>query len=199
MNKERRTVSRRSPARNGSSLVSLLTLVVLLVSVNCATASADGIDVVWFMTRAGGWSVHPVLSVAIMVSLMLVNYILNLVVIGIPTAKILQVRLRALLRDLATFTLLAQIADRIAAIGALILSVVAMHLFSVGGEQGVTHAVIASIGLNFVFSGLVVGLLALWYTKRRWGLVGRPRSVVALRAGLITNPAWIMVLWVIST
>jgi hypothetical protein len=50
----------------GCALISLETIVVLL-SIPPSTASADGVDVVWLMTRVGGWRLHPALSVAMVV------------------------------------------------------------------------------------------------------------------------------------
>jgi len=63
------------------------------------------------MTRVGGWRVHPVLSVAILLGLMLINYVLNLVVIGIPAARFLHMKVGALRRDLVLFTLFVQISS----------------------------------------------------------------------------------------
>jgi hypothetical protein len=81
-----------------------------------STASADGFDAVWFPTRIGGWNLHPGLSAAMLAAVMAANYILNLVVIGLPAARELEVRVTTLCSGLIAFTLLGQVADRIGAV-----------------------------------------------------------------------------------
>ncbi|MFY9570170.1 MAG: hypothetical protein WAV20_02050 [Blastocatellia bacterium] len=170
---------------------------MVFVFVTPATASADGIDVVWFITRVGSSSIHPVLSAAIVVGLMLLNYLLNLVVIGMPATRALQVKFGALSKDLAVYTLLAQIADRVCAVGGLALSFLIVALMGPEGEQGLKVGFLLGVALNFVFSALAVGSLALWYLRRRWRVEGSA-MVIAMRAAVITNPAWAMIPWFIS-
>lgn len=172
-------------------------IVVALALVTPPTASADGFDVVWLMTRVGGWSIHPVLSATIVVGLMLINYLLNLVVIGMPSAQALHVKVGAFSKDIAVYTLLAQLADRACAVGGFALSFLIIALAGPEGEQGLKVGFLVGVALNFVFSSVSVGLLALWYLRRRWGVEG-PATAIALRAAVITNPAWAMILWFIS-
>jgi|GEM_PF-3028442 len=155
-------------------------------------ARADGIDVVPFLTRVGGWHVHPAISVGLMIGLMLVNYLVNVAVIGIPSAKASQTKLRVFARDLIGFTLLAQIADRLAAIAGLLVGLFIIDLIAIRGEQGLLKGALLGLALNFVFAGLAIGFLALWYARRRWGISKRPSRVIAIAAGVITNPSWLL-------
>lgn len=181
-----------------------LAIVVVLVLVIPASTYADGIDIVWLITRVGGGSLHPAFELAIVVGLMTVNYLLNLVVLGITAARFLKIKLRALAKDLAAFTLLAQIADRASAVGGFLLGSSIIDLADIRGEQSVVAAVFVGVCLNFIFAGLSVGALALWYLIRRWGVKRRRAIAIAVLTAVITNPAWPMMInwlyiqWVIS-
>jgi hypothetical protein len=176
----------------------VLAIIIAVLSLTPTTVNADGIDVLWLMTRVGGWRFHPALSLAILAGLMFINYGLNVVVIGIPSARVLNIRLGRLLRDLAVLTVLAQVADRASTIAGFSLSFPVVGLMGLGGEDALRVGFLVGVALNFVLSGLVIGLLALWYLRRRWGLERRPSRVIATVAGVITNPAWSMILWFIS-
>lgn len=174
-------------------------MVVALVLVTPASASADGIDIVWLMTRVGGWRVHPILSAAMIVGLMTVNYLLNLVVLGMPAARFLQIKLGALTKDLVAFTLLAQIADRAGGVVAFLLSFSLIGFAGLGGEQELVAGLLVGVYLTFIFSGLAVGLLALWYLRRRWEVQRRRAMTIAVWTAVITNPAWAMMIqWFIA-
>jgi hypothetical protein len=169
-------------------------IVVALVLVLPASASADGIDIVWLITRVGGPRLHPALEVAIVVGLLIVNYLLNVVVLGIPASRFLQIKLRALRKDLAAFTLLAQVADRASAVGGFLLGSSIIEYTGPRGEQEVVAGLFAGVCLNFIFAGLAVGLLALWYLIRRWGVKRRRAIAIAVLTAVITNPAWVMMI-----
>ncbi|HVP37629.1 MAG TPA: hypothetical protein VMS93_00445 [Candidatus Saccharimonadales bacterium] len=80
------------------------------------TARADGVDLS-FVMRVGGrtWLGFG----AMVVSLMVANYLLNLLVIGIPAIKLGTVGRRGVLVGLVLLTILGQAADRLGAILAL--------------------------------------------------------------------------------
>lgn len=185
---------RRMSRACGTRRFFTLAIVVALVLVTPASASADGIDIVWLLTRVGGSRMHPALSAAMFVGLLIVNYVLNLVVLGMPAARFLQIKLGTLTKDLAAFTLLAQIADRACAVGAFLLSSSIIGLADLGGEQEVIVSLLGGVCLNFIFSGLAVGLLALWYLTRRWRVARRRAITIAVWTAVITNPAWVMMI-----
>ena len=56
------------------------------------------------------------------IGLMAVNYLLNLVVLGRPAARFLQIKLHGLAKGLEVFTLLAQVAHRAGGVVAFLLS-----------------------------------------------------------------------------
>jgi hypothetical protein len=159
------------------------------------TACADGFDAVWFMTRVGEWEAHPGWSAAMLAALMAANYFLNLVIVGLPAALTLKVPVTTLLPGLIGFTLLGQVADRIGAVAALAMALPIADSFGVNGERSLALGFLAGIGLNFLFSGLAVGLLALWFLQRRWGVSRTPARAIAVVAAVVTNPAWAMGLW----
>jgi hypothetical protein len=166
--------------------------------VSSTNAHADGIDIVSFLTRVGGWRVHPAISIALVVGLMLVNYLVNLLVIGLPSAKLSKMSLSFLARDLVGFTVLAQIADRLAAVLGLIVGAVVIDRVGIGGEEGLAKAIELGLALNFVFAGLAIGFMSLRYARRRWGLSKRSALVIATIAGVITNPAWLIAAYAIQ-
>lgn len=176
-------------------LLTPLAILVALVLFTPTTSHADGIDVVWLFSRVGGWRVHPVRSAAIVVGMMLINYLLNLVVLGTAAARFLQVRLGDLTKTLAAFTVLAQIADRAGALAGFLLSFSIVRLTGLGGEQELKADILVGVLLNFIFSGLAVALLALWFLIRRWGFERHRAMPIAVRTAVITNPAWVMIAW----
>jgi len=176
-----------------------LAILVALLLVTPTTSHADGIDVVWLFSRVGGWRVHPIRSAAIVIGLMLINYLLNLVVLGIPAARFLQVKSGSLTKTLASFTVLAQIADRGGALAGFLLSFSIVGLTGLGGEQELNAGILVGVSLNFIFSGLAVAVLALWFLMRRWGFERHRAMPIAVRTAVITNPAWVMIAWFISS
>ena len=176
----------------------LIPIALLLVLLPATSANADGVDIVWLLTRVVGGGVHPALAVAMVVGLLIVNFLLNLVVLGLPAARSLQIKLAGLMKDLAGFTLLAQIADRACAVAGFLLSSSSIGLAGIGGEQEVIAAIFLGICLNFIFSGLAVGLLSLWYLRRRWGVERRRAIKIAVWTAVITNPAWVMMIPIVS-
>lgn len=180
-------------------LLTPIAVAVVLVLFCPISASADGIDVLWLITRVGGWRDRPVLSAAMIVGLMAVNYLLNLVVLGRPAARFLQIKLGALTKDLVAFTLLAQIADRASGVVAFLLSFSIIGFAGLKGEEELVAGLLVGVYLTFILSGLAVGLLALWYLRRRWGVERRRARAIAVWTAVITNPAWAMMIqWFIA-
>ncbi|HXU36778.1 MAG TPA: hypothetical protein VN937_10485 [Blastocatellia bacterium] len=172
-------------------LVICLAMLVFLST----NARADGIDLVPFLTRVGGWRVHPVVSVGLVIGLMLVNYLVNLAVIAVPAARVSEIKFRTLARDLIGFTFLAQIADRVAAVAGLFIGLFIIDRSGVHGEEGLLKGFLVGIALNFVFAGVAIGFLAFRYLGHRWGILKRPAIVIAIAAGVFTNPAWLMAVY----
>lgn len=185
--------SPRALHRRAAGFLRLVTAVATLFLVG-TTARADGIDVIPFMFRV--WGVHPAIAVALVVAAMLVNYLLNVVVIGLPAARAAHTAPGKFARDLIGFTFLAQIADRFGAFATLMLGFFLVWMLGIQGEAGLARAALFGIVLNFIFSGLAIGFLAQWYLTRRWGIQKHNALVIAVAAAVITNPVWLAVyLW----
>lgn len=171
-------LNQRQDAMHRPWLVALLA--TLLVS---PPAFADGIDVVPYLARVGhGRSVIGIIG---LVSLwMLMNYALNLVVIGGPAVKLGPATVRSVATGMVLLTLLGQVADRLGAI----VAVIAMVPLPI--EFGGMVFVSLLLGLNFLFSDVAVGFLALYFLRRRWHVLPRPAWAIAGVAAILTNPAW---------
>jgi len=194
-----RSDDRKSFGSANRRVLTPLAVFVTLGLITPTSASADGIDIIWLLTRVGGPRVHPALLSAMIVGLMIVNYLLNFLVLGLPAARFLQIKAGIFKKDLATFTLLAQIADRGSAVGAFFLSFLIIGFTGLGGEQHLQAGALVGMFLNLIISGIAVGLLAVWYLRRRWGVARRKATSIAMWTALVTNPAWIMIIqWMFS-
>src|ERR1700690_4199092 len=152
-------------------------------------AHADNFDVGWFFTRVGGWRESPVRAIVMLGLLMLANYVLNVIVIGLPAYK-MGAPLRKVTWDLGGLTILGQVCDRAGALLGGLVGVLAA--FQVSGEEGLGRMVGVGILSSFVLSGTAVGLLTYYYLRKRWKLVGGWTTVVAIASAVLTNPAWAM-------
>ena len=165
-------------------------------------ACADGIDIsVWF-TRVFARTSGTMTAVVIL-GLMLVNCATNLLVVVLPAVRSGPVKMKEALHDLAGFTLFGQVADRLGAVLAVILSLPLLYfedkwnLFpgDPGDEvPGMTSLVVTLASVGALCSGVVVGLLAFHYAHRRWKVERRPALRIAIAAGVLTNP----MLWALA-
>ncbi|MFA6186902.1 MAG: hypothetical protein WC770_06815 [Phycisphaerae bacterium] len=154
---------------------------------------ADGIDVVSYLARVGSSQESMIGIVVKVVLLMMVNYALNLAVIGFPAIKIGKVKSRTVVIGLIWLTLLGQIADRL---GALLATPLAGELAWILGLRGEGNWFWTLIGQNFLFSGIAVGALAFYFVRMRWCVGTGPSWAIVIAAAIITNPAWaIIYLW----
>jgi len=165
----------------------LRVVVLAAVILQPVVARADGFDVVWFFTRVPEWDLHPIRGVLALAALMAANYLLNLLVIGLPAMKLGTPRARVG-RDLIGFTLLGQVADRLGAI----LGGMSLYFLAPKSESEVGLVILAALVASFLLSGLFIGLLARHYLTRRWKLTGRAVPWIVTAAALLTNPAWAM-------
>jgi len=157
----------------------------------CATgpAQADGIDIVPYLTRVGGarslWGI-----VASVLGLMVINYLLNLLVIGWPAVRVGHVEIGRVMRGLVRLTLLGQAADRVGALLAVPLAGGLGPVLHLGGDW-----VAQLLVMNFIVSGFAIGALVLYLLRRRWQLSRGVSWTIAIMAGVLTNPAWAIGLW----
>jgi hypothetical protein len=160
-----------------------------------SSARADGIDLVPYFTRVGGYG-HSFYYVAAMVLLfMVINYALNFLVIGLPVIRLGCIAAPTVATGLIAFTLLGQMADRIGAVLAGLLTGPITAFFRLPGEGAWVAPLLI---LNFLCSGLAIVALALYFLRRRWRIRPRLSWIIALVAGLVTNPAWVIGLWFIT-
>lgn len=169
------------------------TIVILAIP---RDADADALDVAWFLSRVGGWSHSPLRAMSLLIGLMVVNYVTNILVIGLPARSIGQRTTVLMARDLVWFTLVAQGVDRLSAVIGATLGFVFVTAGGAHGETALGLGLAIGIPLNFLLAGIAVGLLAHWLLGR-WGVVGRSRRNIALAAAILTNPAWAMAIWLL--
>jgi hypothetical protein len=155
-----------------------------------SSARADGIDIGWFLTRVGGWRHNPMLSAALALTLLAFNFALNLLVIGKPATPAWTENRSALAIHMVAFTLIAQVVDRLCGLVGLFLGMALVSAFGARGETVLGAGFTAGLGFNFALSGTGVALPAHQYMTRLWKTPSPRARTIALRAGLITNPAW---------
>jgi hypothetical protein len=153
-----------------------------------SNALADGIDIPWFFTRVGGWKASPWRAVGILTTLIVVDYGLNVLVIGLPAWRSGVPLCRAAL-DLLSLTLVAQVADR-AGIVAYSLTSYALDRLGLITVRDLGLWVVAILLASFITSGVLLWFLAKFFCSRRWKLPQRQSNLIATAAAVITNPAW---------
>jgi len=129
------------------------------------------------------------MTVAVIAGLMLANYALNALVVGLPAVRWGTEPAPRVARGLVTFTLLGQVADRIGAVVAVPLMALYALIFRGGGW------VAPLLVCNFVLSGLAVAWMAYRFHRFRWGVARDRARLLAVLAGVLTNPAWVLGLW----
>jgi hypothetical protein len=127
--------------------------------------------------------------VLLLLALMTTNYALNLLVVGWPSVK-MGAPFSRVFGDLAVFTLLGQVADRLGAVVGPVIAGCIVAALNVTGSNALGLMFDIGIILNFVLSGVAIGFLVRHYVRRRWSLSGRGVLVVAVAAGVLTNPTW---------
>ena len=176
--------------KSNFSVIALIVLCGVLASV---PANADGIDLIPWLTRV----YSPVASVpviALLVAvLMVVNYALNLLVIGLPAVKVGPPSGRQVAISLLWLTLFGQVADRVGAFLALSVSLPIADALNLKGEG---NWVVPLFGASFVFSGLAVGALAFYFLRWRWKVAKRPSWIISVASAVLTNPTWALVTWI---
>ncbi len=126
---------------------------------------------------------------------MILNYVLNCAVIGLPIVRGGHASFRAVAVDLVFFTIIAQLADRIgAAVGfvlafvlAFVLQVLTAASF-VQGESGLGLAIVVGVVLSFIASGSAIAALVVLFARRRWAVPRGRIWKIAIAAGILTNP-----------
>lgn len=158
------------------------------------SARADVFDVAWFLSRVGGWDTSPERAVAAMIGLMAVNYVLNVLVIGVGAGGKSPTTRGRRLGSLVWFTLAGQVIDRVGAVVGIPLGLLVVHVLGVRGDAELGLGVMTGVGINFVLAGAGIAGLAYWLLGR-WRVPRARRTAVAIAAGILTNPAWAMALW----
>jgi hypothetical protein len=155
-----------------------------------AAAQADGIDLVPYFSRAPTNSIAlALLAVAL---IMLANYGLNFLVIGLPACRFGKLEKKRVARSLVWLTLLGQVADRVGAVLAGFFAGVVASALRLEGEGS---WLIPLLALNFAFSGLAIAALVFVFGRFVWSLSLGHSAALSVAAGILTNPAWAMGLW----
>ena len=159
-----------------------------LVSLWPRTASADALDIAWWLTRVGGWQRSPVRAALFVFALAVANYVLNVVFMLRPAMRS-GASARRVMLDLVGFTVIAQLADRVGMLACSLVGLAVGYLGGVG-DRYFWLLVTGVVASNFIVSGILIWFLARHFMSRRWGM---PRTVWfrgAFIVAIATNPAW---------
>jgi hypothetical protein len=163
---------------------------VILAGLWPAAAQADGIDLVTYFSRAPTESIA--LALPAVALLMLANYGLNFLVLGLPACRFGGLEKKRVAYSLIWLTLLGQAADRLGAVLAGFLAGVVASALRLEGEGS---WFIPLLALNFAFSGLAIAALVFVFGRLVWSLSLGQSAGLSVAAGVLTNPAWAMGLW----
>jgi hypothetical protein len=177
--------------RTRSAVVAILTFSAL-----CGVAHADGLDSGYFVrfdSDDHSWTYFW----TVLVIIMLANYILNFIVIGLPAVLLVSSRIKTVSVGLIVLTVFGQVADRLGAFAAIFVAMPFMALFSLFIRSPVPGLDNPAFGYglfaaNLFCSGIAVGLLAWWFLRKRWSVPRSSSWKIALAAAVLTNPAWIL-------
>ena len=156
----------------------------------CSAAHADGIDIAGFVLRYSERDSLPVL-VAKIVLFLAVNYTLNYLVVGVPAGRYREKNGASIPLGIGYLTLFGQITDRLGAILALFTVQPVCVLL---GRTTVQEAGTVLFFLTFLYSGAGFYLLCLYTLRHHLKLEATPANLISLAAGLVCNPAWVLVL-----
>jgi hypothetical protein len=158
---------------------------VVIAALCVGTARADVGDLGYWLTLYFGRVNDPASTtelIAMIAGIMLVNYVCNFLVIGLPASRLGSAGIRLIAIGLVWFTLLGQVADRLGAVVAF------------WSDNLIFNPGLASAGrllaLNFLFSGIAIGLLAVYFLRRRWDVAKGATWWITAAAVVFTNPAW---------
>ena len=162
------------------------------------SAHADGLDSSYFVrfdSLDHSWAYFWTVLTLIMV----VNYVLNFAVIGVPAILRASAHAKSVALGLIILTILGQFADRIGAFAAVFVSYPIAAFFSVffpSQSHGLDSPVFgySLFAANLICSGIAVGALALWFLRKRWSVAGALAWKIALSAAILTNPAWVLLI-----
>jgi hypothetical protein len=157
-------------------------LALLAFALAAQPARADSIDIAVLLTGLS-FAKHSIGGVWGIVALaMLANYVLNLLVIGIPARKFGGESVMSILVGTIFLTVAGQVADRIGWILTVILTVM---FFGMNYNGPLAYL------LAFVGCGAPVAAVALFFLRHVWFVPARPAWIITGAAGVLTNSCWV--------
>ena len=178
--------------RMKSPWIIFVAVVSVIIASSVAPAQADGVDIVPYLTRVG-WAQSTLGIIASVLGLMVINYVLNLVVIGWPAIHFGHIDIGRVTRGLVALTLLGQVADRLGALLASPITVLTLVVTHHTEGEGVWF--LPLLAFNFVLSGIAILMLVLYFLRRRWHVARGLSWSIGLAAAVLTNPAWAIASW----
>ncbi len=161
-------------------------LILICVLVNSDISRADGIDLTQlFMHTSRSYSSNAVAGIILLS--MVVNYILNLIVIGVPAHKFLNLTKKRAVIDTIWITIIGQATDRLGAILGLIIS--SLIAYAIGASSLDEWGRVAYITIPI--STWIAISVSIWvFAKIVWKKKGFKVGLISLAAGFLTNPIW---------
>jgi hypothetical protein len=163
-------------------------LLVVLLAGASRSAFADAFDIPAYLARFNTWNHSTAGICGLVLGLAAIDYLWNLLVIGLPCMRICAIRRKRLLLDVGLLTLLGQVADRLGAVIALTLVTARpiADLLVRRNAWGLWHWVLLG---NLACSGAAIGLLVWLFVRKKWGGTRRAALIMATVAAIVTNPA----------
>ncbi|HNX31261.1 MAG TPA: hypothetical protein PKM35_06615 [Holophaga sp.] len=128
---------------------------------------------------------------ALITVVMIFNYLLNLLVIALPSRKASPHTFRKLVYETIGITLIGQIADRVGAFLAILSVDLLIQFFNLHGEKWALPLIL----INFFFPAVVIFFVVFFFTSHRW-LVPRAIAItISIVAAFVTNPSWALLLF----
>lgn len=121
--------------------------------------------------------------------LMFINYVWNLIVIGLPAVYLCSAPYKIVVSDLAILTFLGQVGNVICMVPAMVISAIFFNATLGFNASGSYTSFLIS---NFLFSSIAFGLVAFLFLRNSWGASVRKSHVIAIFAGFLCNPVWFL-------
>jgi hypothetical protein len=175
---------------------SRITLALFALLALGGAARADGIDIgAWVLQLPSMWGPGAVLGFIVLS--LLIDYGLNLVVIGLLAQHWSGLANRRIARDLVPYTLWAQVADRAGALLSVFVAAGMDHWLDHSSEA---YFVVPLFVTKIVLSAILIAFVVWRFARKRWSLSRGRSAILCVAGGVLTNPGLGMIaaIWLLE-